>query len=72
MITITMTELKNNLKKYTQLASKEDVLITKNGKPMVKLVNASRTKFDILNELAGSIVMNKTYEENMQERYSKI
>ena len=72
MTIITMTDLKKDLKKYTEMATKDDVIITKNGKPLVKLVNASRTNMDILNELAGSIVMDKSYEGYMDERYSKI
>lgn len=72
MTIITMTDLKNDLKKYTELATKEDVVITKNGKPLVKLTKATRTKMDIVNELAGSIVMDQSYEEIMEERYSKI
>lgn len=72
MTVITMTDLKRDLRKYTELAKNEDVVITKNGKPHVKLINASRSKVDILNELAGSIVMEKSYEELMEDRYSKI
>ena len=72
MTIITMTDLKRDLKKYTEMATKDDVIITKNGKSLVKLVNASRTNMDILNELAGSIVMDKSYEDYMDERYSKI
>ena len=38
MTTITATELKENLGKYILLAQTEDIRITKNGKPAVRLV----------------------------------
>ena len=72
MIVITMTELKNDLKKYTELAKTEDVIITKNGKPHIKLVDFYNNKTDVIDRLAGSIKLDKSYEELMDERYSKI
>lgn len=38
---ITATELKQNLGKYLDLAEKEDVFITKNGKMLIKLTLAN-------------------------------
>lgn len=72
MTLITMTELKMDLKKYTTMAKDDDVIITKNGKPFVKLTSVSSSKMDIVNELAGCITLDKTYEELMDERYSNI
>ncbi len=68
---ITMTDLKKDLKKYTSIARQEDVVITKNGKPFVKLVNASLDKQKLVDELAGCIRLDRSYEELMKERYSK-
>lgn len=70
MALITMTDLKNNLKKYCSLAQTEDVVITKNGKPIIKLVNANEKKTDIVDRLAGIISLDKELEEIMNERYS--
>ena len=39
MCYITATELKNNLKKYLELSSKEDVYVTKNGKVITVLTS---------------------------------
>ena len=52
---ITATELKKNLGKYLELADKEDVLITKNGKIIARLVKPDdiETKLAALNELIG-------------------
>ena len=71
MTTITMTELRNNLKKYTELAKEEDIFVTKNGIPFVKLTKITDTKKDIIDRLTGCIKLDKTYEEIMEERYSK-
>ncbi len=68
---ITMTDLKKDLKKYTSIARQEDVVITKNGKPFVKLINASLDKQKLVDELAGCIRLDRSYEELMKERYSK-
>ena len=68
---ITMADLKKDLKKYTSIARQEDVVITKNGKPFVKLVNASLDKQKLVDELAGCIRLDRSYEELMKERYSK-
>ena len=72
MTLITMTDLKKDLKKYTLLAKNEEVIITKNGKPFVKIVDASQDKRQLVRELAGCIRLEKTYEELMEERLSNI
>lgn len=46
MRTITATELKENLKKYLELGLTEDILVTKNGKPMVKISSANSSSWD--------------------------
>lgn len=52
---ITATELKKNLGKYLELAETEDVLITKNGKIIARLVKPDdiETKLAALNEMIG-------------------
>ena len=48
---ITATELKNNLGKYLDLAIKEDIIITKNGKHIAKLTSAAKDKQAIAESL---------------------
>ena len=50
MCKITATEFKENLGKYMMLSLKEEVLITKNGKPLTKLVGVRNASWD---ELVG-------------------
>lgn len=76
---ITATELKKNLGKYLELAEKEDVLITKNGKPVVVLKSLSKDiayKIAIFESLIGSALPpdgspSCTLEEARDERLKK-
>ena len=45
-MSITATELKNNLGKYLLLSAKEDVFITKNGKIVAKLTNPHQDRVE--------------------------
>lgn len=46
MCTITATELKENLGKYLLKATKEEILITKNGKPFIRLCSVKSETLD--------------------------
>ena len=50
MCKVTATEFKENLGKYMMLSLKEEILITKNGKPFTKLVGIKSSSWD---ELVG-------------------
>jgi prevent-host-death family protein len=52
---ITATELKTNIGKYLQLAETQDIIITKNNKPIVKLTSLSENKLELLDGLVGII-----------------
>lgn len=67
-MSITATELKLNLGKYLKLAQSEDVLVTKNGKVVVKLTNPNQDRMDIVNSLYGMISADASLEEARLER----
>lgn len=70
---ITATELKNNLGKYLELAEKEDVFITKNGKVIVKLCSPYKSQLDSVHRLYGIIKDDgKSDEELRDERIRKL
>ena len=69
-MTITATELKNNLGKYLILAATEDIFITKNGKTIAKLTSPYQNKLDTA--LFGSIPDTITFEEARKEQLSKV
>ena len=50
---ITATEFKTNLGKYLELASTEDILITKNGKAIAQLSMPNIKRLGLLDNLVG-------------------
>ena len=68
---ITATELKNNLGKYLDLAIKEDIIITKNGKYIAKLTSATRDKQSVAESLIGILPSDITLEEARRERLQR-
>jgi len=52
-MSITITELKNNLHKYLQLSSQEDIYITHYGKVISKLSNPNQGRVEIARSLFG-------------------
>lgn len=71
-MSITATELKNNLAKYLILAEKEDIYITKNGKIIAKLTSPFQDKLDVVNKLFGSVPSEISFEKAMEERLDSI
>ena len=71
-MSITATELKNNLSKYLMLASSEDIYITRNGKVVAKLSNPYQERLDVAESLFGSVPATMTLEEAQEERLSKV
>ena len=65
---VTATELKNNMGKYLDLATKEDIIITKNGKRIAKLISATEDKMTIAKSLIGILPSDITLEEAREER----
>lgn len=56
IMTVTATEFKTNFGKYLELLVKEDIFITKNGKPVAKMTNPNVSAVDeISGILSGSL-----------------
>lgn len=69
---ITATELKANIGKYLQLAKTQDIIVTKNNKPIAKLTGVRENKLDILNNLVGIIKDDSyTLEDARRDRLAK-
>ncbi len=71
-MSITATELKNNLSKYLLLSATEDVYITRNGKVISKLTNPFQSRVDIAKSLFGVIPADITLEQAREEKLNKI
>lgn len=67
-MSITATELKENLGKYLQLAATEDVFITRNGRVVAKLTSPYQDLVAVAKSLAGIIPADITLEEAREER----
>ena len=70
-MSITATELKNNLGKYLELAATEDVYITQYGKVIAKLTNPFQDRMEIAESLIGILPQAMTYEEAKEERLNE-
>lgn len=71
-MSITATELKQNLGKYLLLAEKEDILITKNGKVIAKLSNPNQNRVNIASSLFGILPNDVSLDQSRDERLAKI
>ena len=71
-MSITATELKQNLGYYLALAATENIYITKNGKEIALLSTPKKSKLTALNSLIGIIPDDgKSLDEIRMERLSK-
>ena len=71
-MSITATELKENLSKYLMLSITQDIFITKNGKVISKLTNPFQNRVDIAKSLIGVIPDNISLEEAKRERLENL
>ncbi len=67
-MTITATELKNNLGKYLQISAMEDIFITKNGKVVAKLTNPYHDRVETAKSLFGILPKDIDIEDPKIER----
>ena len=71
-MSITATELKENLSKYLLLSATEDIYITRNGKVISKLTNPFQERVTLAKSLFGILPADITEEEAREERLNKI
>ncbi len=67
-MSITATELKNNLGKYLMLSATEDIFITKNGRVIAKLTNPHQSRVDTAKSLFGILPKEVDIEAERLER----
>lgn len=71
-MSITATELKQNLGKYLALSLTEDIFITKNGKIVAKLTNPYQTRVETATSLFGILPCDLSLEEAKAEGLGEI
>ena len=67
-MSITATELKQNLGKYLLLSANEDIYITKNGKVVAKLTNPNQNRVETAKSLFGILPGDASLEDAKAER----
>lgn len=60
---VTATEFKTNLGKYLEMAKRQDILITKNGKSVARLTSPTVDKLAVLDSLAGIVPAESSMDE---------
>lgn len=71
-MSITATELKQNLSKYLLLSATEDIYVTRNGKVISKLTNPFQERVDIAKSLFGILPNDISLEDARKERLDRI
>lgn len=67
-MSITATELKQNLGKYLLLSAQEDIYITKNGKVIAKLTNPYQNRVETAKSLFGILPNDADIDAARNER----
>lgn len=67
-MSVTETELKNNLGKYLLLSATEDVFITKNGRVVAKLTSPYQDRVQTAKSLFGILPKDADVESSKSER----
>ena len=60
---ITAAELKTNLEKYLEMAMRQDIFITKNGKNIARLTSPTVNKLAVLDSLVGIVSEGSVMDE---------
>lgn len=70
-MTVTATEFKKNIGKYLDMATREDVFITKNGKSVAKLTNPKQDRREVAQSLFGILPASTSTDTAREERLSR-
>ena len=70
---IALSELKTNVGKYVNLAEKQDIYITRNGKQVAKLIGTNREKVSEMKTLFGIAKLPSYYDDpKYDSNYEKL
>lgn len=62
-MTVTATELKSNLGHYLSIAQTEDIIISKNGRPVARLTTPEPSKVERMQALFGILPSSVTVDD---------
>lgn len=69
---VSTTEVQNNFGKYLKIVDKEDVIITRNGKPFARLTGLERDRKFLTDALIGILPANIDEKEERAERAMRL
>lgn len=72
MISISISDFRKDMKKYSELVKQEDIMVTSNGKPVMRIVDPAKDKKQKVLKLRGVVKSDKTYEEIMEEKLKEL
>ena len=68
---ISSSEFKTNMGRYLSLVDKEDIIITRNGKRVARLIAVKEDKVAIAKSLIGVLPGTVTKEEAKEEKFKR-
>jgi len=68
---VSSTEVQNNFGKYLDMAAGGEVIITKNGLPVARLLGANETASFLSDRLVGIVPEDVTLEDAKSERLAR-
>ena len=68
MMQVNISEFRNNMKHYIRKLKEEDLLITRNGVPVMVVSHPIKEKIQAMKKLKGIVKTDLTYEEIMDGR----
>lgn len=68
---ISSSEFKTNMGRYLSLVDKEDIIITRNGKRVARLIAEKEDKVAIAKSLIGVLPGTVTREEAKEEKFKR-
>ena len=72
MMIVTLSELKSNVGKYVNLAEKQDIYITRNGKQEAKIVGANHGVADMKSLFGITKLPDEYNDPNYDPNYKKL
>jgi prevent-host-death family protein len=70
---VALSELKTNVGKYVNLAKKQDIYITRNGKQVAKIIGTNRNRVADMKSLFGIAKLPPEYDDpNYDPNYDKL
>lgn len=70
-MSVSTSELRENLNKYLILSATEDIFITKHGKVVAKLTNPNQDRIKTAESLFGILPKDANLEDAREERIGK-